>query len=246
MAEPRKNIRGSNVEAEVLWLSRRRCAICFGVEGDLRRKKGQIAHLNKDRNDNRLENLTFLCMDHHDEFDSITSQTKNFTRKEVILHRDKLYELCENGDVFSAPFSKDDLFRVKTGLFARRSGLNGGANISISRTSKNWDGRPKYLVLGQAFEGVLRPYGPNMGFLGFETTDSCDGFVEFHDGEYTLMLGSDGDRLLVEEENDFGYHGAGAHFFGEYERVQFVWPRLRWWLRSQWVSRFRNGVWPGF
>jgi hypothetical protein len=36
------------VEASVLVKSARRCALCFGVSGDLTEKHGQIAHLDGD------------------------------------------------------------------------------------------------------------------------------------------------------------------------------------------------------
>jgi hypothetical protein len=55
-------------------------------------QKGQIAHLNGNPADNRLENLVWLCLNHHDEFDSRTSQSKGLTQSEVRSWRDKLIE----------------------------------------------------------------------------------------------------------------------------------------------------------
>jgi hypothetical protein len=83
----------SNTEAELLQLSRRRCCLCFGLLGYLGLKKGQIAHLDRDASNNAIENLAFLCLDHHDEYDSRTSQSKGLTLKEVIAHRQALYEV---------------------------------------------------------------------------------------------------------------------------------------------------------
>jgi len=54
-------------------------------------KKGQIAHLDHDRNNNAASNLAFLCFDHHDEFDSRTSQSKGLQRAEIETHREELY-----------------------------------------------------------------------------------------------------------------------------------------------------------
>ncbi|QEL11682.1 hypothetical protein FY550_11400 [Kushneria phosphatilytica] len=78
-------------EQTVLTKSLRRCALCFGLNQDSTQKRGQIAHLNKNKNDNRVENLAFLCFDHHDTFDSTTSQSKNYTCNEIKHHRDQLY-----------------------------------------------------------------------------------------------------------------------------------------------------------
>ena len=56
---------------------------------------GQIAHLNRKSNDNREENLVFLCLEHHDVFDSRTRQSKGLTVSEVRQYRDRLYEFFE-------------------------------------------------------------------------------------------------------------------------------------------------------
>ena len=66
-------------ETAILTKSRRRCAICFGLKGDLSTKKGQIAHLDGNRANNAEDTLAFLCFDHHDEYDSKTSQSKGLT-----------------------------------------------------------------------------------------------------------------------------------------------------------------------
>lgn len=81
----------SEVETQLLQLSRRRCCVCFGLDNDFERKKGQIAHLDGDASNNRLDNLAWLCLDHHDEYDSQTSQSKGLKRPEVIGYRDELY-----------------------------------------------------------------------------------------------------------------------------------------------------------
>lgn len=87
---PRKHITQA-VQADVVIKSKRRCALCAGLNDDLSEKPGQIAHLNGDNSDGRFENLVWLCLEHHDKFDSKTSQTKNYTALEVRSHRDKLY-----------------------------------------------------------------------------------------------------------------------------------------------------------
>ncbi len=80
------------VQTEVLTLSRRRCCICFGLNQDLTIVRGQIAHLDKDPNNNDLDNLAFLCMAHHDEHDSRTSQSKSFLVQEIKGYRQELYD----------------------------------------------------------------------------------------------------------------------------------------------------------
>jgi hypothetical protein len=87
-----------SVQAEVLTASRRRCCLCYYLTGERRLRKGQIAHLNQNRANSDFENLVFLCLEHHDEFDSHTSQSKGFIPEEVKGHRDRLYrELGDRG-----------------------------------------------------------------------------------------------------------------------------------------------------
>jgi hypothetical protein len=54
-------------------------------------RKGQIAHLNRDRSDSTFENLVFLCLEHHDDYDSQTRQSKGLLLEEVREYRDRLY-----------------------------------------------------------------------------------------------------------------------------------------------------------
>ena len=91
MANKRKNIRAED-QKEVIVRSRRRCSICFGLNRDKEVKMGQIAHIDHDPGNNDVDNLVWLCLNHHCEYDSRTSQSKGFTVKEIIQYRKELYE----------------------------------------------------------------------------------------------------------------------------------------------------------
>jgi len=86
----------AEIQTELLVRCARRCCVCYGLGGDTSLKKGQIAHLNKDPNSNSLENLVYLCFDHHDEYDSITRQSKGLTKTELIEYRKRLYTYLES------------------------------------------------------------------------------------------------------------------------------------------------------
>lgn len=89
MAGPRAHL-PRDIEAAVVMQVRRRCCLCWHLTGNKRERRGQIAHINRKRDDHRLANLVFLCLDHHDEYDSRTSQSKNYTEVEVRSYRDLL------------------------------------------------------------------------------------------------------------------------------------------------------------
>jgi hypothetical protein len=67
-----------------------------------RPRKGQVAHLNRKRDDHRFGNLVWLCFDHHDEYDSRTSQSKGLKEREVRHYRDLLIRRYE-GDAARWP-----------------------------------------------------------------------------------------------------------------------------------------------
>jgi hypothetical protein len=76
---------------DVMIACRRRCCLCVYLEDRDQVRKGQIAHLNRRRNDDRFDNLVYLCFEHHDEYDSQTSQSKRLSKDEVKEYRDRLY-----------------------------------------------------------------------------------------------------------------------------------------------------------
>lgn len=80
----------SEVVADVLATSRRRCCICFALANDATEKRGQIAHLDRDASNDAPENLVYMCLDHHDQYDSRTSQSKGFTVAELKRYQAQL------------------------------------------------------------------------------------------------------------------------------------------------------------
>jgi hypothetical protein len=79
------------VQNSVLLKSRRRCCLCFWLEGIDEVVKGQIAHLDQNHENADEQNLVFLCYNHHDEYDSRTSTSKGLREGEVRKWRDELY-----------------------------------------------------------------------------------------------------------------------------------------------------------
>jgi hypothetical protein len=78
-------------ETKVLTMSRRRCCICFALEANDTIQPGQLAHLNRDPSRSTPDSLVFLCLRHHDQYDTRTSQSKGLTEAEVRQYRDELY-----------------------------------------------------------------------------------------------------------------------------------------------------------
>jgi len=102
-AQRKKN---SKADEEVLLKSRRRCCLCYGLTGDHGLKRGQLAHLDGDPANDMPDNLAFLCFDHHDQYDSRTSQSKSFQIGEVKAYREKLYQFLERSNLHGGKISE--------------------------------------------------------------------------------------------------------------------------------------------
>jgi Rieske Fe-S protein len=76
----------------VLIASRRRCALCYGLDGDTTEKEGQIAHVDRDASNVAEGNAAWLCTKHHSRYDARSQQTKGHTPKELVAYRGMLYE----------------------------------------------------------------------------------------------------------------------------------------------------------
>jgi hypothetical protein len=85
-----------DIEADVLIQSGRKCCLCFSIDNDYMIKQGQIAHIDKNPANYDPDNLAFLCLNHHDSYDSKTSQSKGITLIEVKKYRDILYSKVVN------------------------------------------------------------------------------------------------------------------------------------------------------
>lgn len=122
MPGPPKGRRKTPTEAEtrILVSSRRRCALCYGINRDLEVKKGQIAHLDRDPSNATPENLVFLCLLHHSEYDSRASQSKGLTQAEIVEYRRQLYELMSEQPSLAWP---DAMVRPTTRRAKARDGV---------------------------------------------------------------------------------------------------------------------------
>lgn len=87
----RKAVRGPLGDSIAIY-SRRRCCLCFAHHGDFGEKAGQIAHIDRDNRNRSPENLAYLCLDHHNRYDSGPSQAKGLTPGELRACKDALEE----------------------------------------------------------------------------------------------------------------------------------------------------------
>lgn len=212
-------------ETRVLLNSRRRCCICFGLNRNTSLAVGQIAHLDRDASNSAEDNLAFLCLPHHDEYDSKTSQRKGLTIGEVKAFRDELIQTLSKA--FSQQVHFGEIRVPPADPYAGKwvridSGVN-SAEIIITPIPDAMEGYAGYFVSGLALWGAERPYGPNIGDLRFEGTMNDPGVMEWirpnGDRNVVTTLRFDRDGFLrVEEENWLGEYGMNVTFGGAYRR----------------------------
>jgi len=206
-------------QAKVLLQSRRRCCICFGLNRDTSIRQGQLAHLDGDPSNNAEDNLAFLCFDHHDQYDSTTRQSKNFTPLEVKHFRAELHAAIQLAFAEQVQFGQArGVVDLVSGHFIRACEYE-SADLKVQHLL---DGR--YHITGIALWGTHRQYGPNIGGLDFIGELHGD-TIEYrsphpsNDGDYYAWLRFSEERLTVTEENSAGMFGLNVDFTGHYDRA---------------------------
>ena len=100
------------VQAKVLKECRRRCCLCVALEFDKSEKSGQIAHIDRINTNNSEENLVFLCLRHHDEYDSKTSQRKGYTKVELKSYKQDLLDLVAQNRLIESKKKKSNFYLI--------------------------------------------------------------------------------------------------------------------------------------
>ena len=203
---------------EVLYLCRRRCSVCHGLHRDASVKQGQVAHLDQDRTNHTLDNLAFLCLAHHDEYDGITSQSKGLTAAEVRRFRKELHEVIaaawrvpvQLAGVLVAPLGV-------SGKYVRET----DCEVAELEVTEQPEGTAR--VVGWAVWGTKREFGPNLGDIEFEAplVDRTVTFVdERRTGEpYRLEIRFEASGAVAREQYAAGYFGMNVSFDGTYRRL---------------------------
>ena len=97
------------VATELLHLSLRRCCLCYYLKNVREDVDGQIAHLDRNPSNSSLDNLVWLCLSHHDDYDTKRSLTRNLSVSEVELYRDRLHKEMARFSEIGSPFNQSNL-----------------------------------------------------------------------------------------------------------------------------------------
>ncbi len=86
---PRTPIPQSVVD-KILLACRRRCCLCYFLLNDHSEKEGQMAHIDRDHSNSVEHNIAFLCLIHHNLYDTRYSQSKRITPSEIMTYKQAL------------------------------------------------------------------------------------------------------------------------------------------------------------
>lgn len=144
------------IETEILDLGRRRCPVCFASDGDTDEKRGQIAHIDGDSSKNDLDNLAFMCLEHHDIYDSKTSQSKGFTIAEIKMYRGRLYDWVKR-NLPSEPEHATSRGRLEKTLLSveEPSSLESVGEINVDQLASEWGVQRSEVETDLSFATVL-------------------------------------------------------------------------------------------
>jgi len=204
------------VEEKILTASRRRCALCYGLTRDTSIKRGQIAHLDGDVSNNTPDNLAFLCLPHHEEYDSRSRQAKGITPAELGRYRDELYKAIStawNKPATFTPAIRDPRDAI-AGHYVRQ-GSQQTAEFQISHL-----GNGVMQVSGLAIWGSQpSTHTGSVDFVGDLRRNRLYFADRMNDRWYNLELTLDKDHLRATEVGSTGYHGTNVSFDGTYHRL---------------------------
>ncbi len=209
------------LQATILRRSRRRCCICFGLNRDTSIKQGQIAHLDRNAENDVEDNLAFMCLTCHDKYDSTSSQSKNFTIAEVKSFRQELEESISVA--FQQPVQFGEVVTssrfVISGQYIRIGTVSDSAELVVRQLPNG-----QVRIIGEALFGTERAHGPNIGTLDF-LADIQENVAEFedattlHEKPYRARILFCEGGLRFDEESLPGYFGMNVTFGGTYVKA---------------------------
>jgi len=183
---------------------RRRCCLCVGLNRDYNEKKLQIAHIDRNRTNASSTNLVPICLDHHDQYDSKTSQSKAIIPEELRLYYESW--LCEARLLFPI-FIKD---RQSNGMLRSSIEIPSG-DYQVYRKDQKAEHRHELLEI--TIDGSnMTARSPEWVSIGFLRGNRYVGRFKYHRGWDPTDTGThdliwDGHEFTGDVRYDNGFWG---------------------------------------
>jgi len=187
-------------ELNVLLKSARKCCLCAHFNRDFSVKKGQVAHIDRDNSNNAEENLAFLCLPCHDEYDSLPSQSKRIQPGELIEAKRLVEAHCSS--LKGLRTSVEISVRVQPSVFS---------NLELSLQHVLTSGAKK-------IEMTIEHSGPETYVFTLEADpEDVGSIIAQFDRDDVLIDSFDATAVFVKSENAIGVDKAfGEWYLEEY------------------------------
>ena len=160
-----------------------------------------------------IDNLAFLCLEHHDLYDSRSRQSKGLTIGEVKVFKAELEEAIAVALTAQLSLAVEEQSPWRWEGVYRWEKPNSSAELEI----QNFGGG-RYAMTGVAFWGTKNEHGPNFGEL--DTPGKLiDENLVVSSGDYRLTLSRTSVGLVAAETFESSAFGLNVTFAGTYEKV---------------------------
>lgn len=109
---------------------RRRCCLCWLLDRDDTEKAGQIAHVDRDPSNNSEDNLAWLCLPHHEQYDRSSRQARGITGAELRHARAELLAHLDQPNP-PPPSVAPSPFHMPNAQIGQATFINGPGHITI-------------------------------------------------------------------------------------------------------------------
>lgn len=159
-----------------------------------------------------------MCLEHHDWYDSVTSQSKGPRPGEARYYRDELYSAMAAAMAKPITIGSNPVTGLEVAGHYEGGNPEVGASLDIIVTGPN-----NARVIGFAYYGASRPHGPNIGFLEFDVTAGNLGvfshLAEAGGFKFEAKFEFVSEGLIVTEAASVGYFGHNVSFGRHYRKV---------------------------
>lgn len=218
----------SDVEAKILARSRRICAFCFYFEGESDCQiRGQIAHVDRDSSNATVENGAWLCKDHHDEYDIVSTQSKRLSPTELFEARSAVEEFVRSGG-----------FPMTAKGQSKRASRSTRKGVSLAVYERRLPIYRKAIEFIRYVVRDARPEYPKIFEFGHDTEEALFLFDE-NIAQYLMELSSQAVRLHAAEKMR---EGAAMGRGGDFQSLASKETELVLWFTEQYDEARRRFV----
>jgi len=166
-----------------------------------------------------------MCLEHHDQYDTRTSQSKGLTEGEARAYQAELLQALSRMLGVKVHFGEIEIPNADpfAGNYIQIGVPSDVASeITITPAPDSPEGLLQYVVTGTALWIGVRGTCPNIGMINFLGEVYQGHIVQTYpngDKVHSIDIQFGEDSLSIDEENWFGAYGMNVNFIGQYRKI---------------------------